>query len=58
MQRGLTSYGDAGFSLFRRQAFIKGAGDTDACLGFAQTVPLLHALAAAVRSRRGRLRAE
>ena len=26
MSRGLTSYGDAGFSLFLRKAFIKGAG--------------------------------
>ncbi len=29
-----------------------GVSITDACLGFAQTVPLLHALAAAVRARR------
>jgi dihydroxy-acid dehydratase len=27
--KGLTSYGDAGFSLFLRKAFIKGAGYTD-----------------------------
>ena len=26
MSRGLTSYGDAGFSLVLRKAFIKGAG--------------------------------
>ena len=26
LTRGLTSYGDAGFSLFLRKAFIKGAG--------------------------------
>jgi dihydroxy-acid dehydratase len=32
MQRGLTSYGDAGFSLFLRKAFIKGAGYTDSAL--------------------------
>ncbi len=29
---GLTSYGDAGFSLFLRKAFIKGAGYTDDAL--------------------------
>ena len=28
MSKGLTSYGDAGFSLFLRKAFIKGAGYT------------------------------
>ena len=32
MRRGLTSYGDAGFSLFLRKAFIKGAGYSDAAL--------------------------
>src|SRR4051812_38515498 len=32
MRRGLTNYGDAGFSLFLRKAFIKGAGYTDAAL--------------------------
>jgi dihydroxy-acid dehydratase len=32
MRRGLTQYGDAGFSLFLRKAFIKGAGYTDAAL--------------------------
>ena len=32
MQKGLTSYGDPGFSLFLRKAFIKGAGYTDAAL--------------------------
>ncbi|AJW94401.1 IlvD/Edd family dehydratase [Burkholderia gladioli] len=32
MKRGLTSYGDAGFSLFLRKAFIKGAGYTDQAL--------------------------
>ncbi|WDZ95063.1 dihydroxy-acid dehydratase [Herbaspirillum sp. WKF16] len=32
MQRGLTSYGDRGFSLFLRKAFIKGAGYTDEAL--------------------------
>ncbi len=31
-KKGLTSYGDAGFSLFLRKAFIKGAGYTDAAL--------------------------
>jgi len=33
-------------------ALKPGVSITDACLGFAQTVPLLHALAAAVRARR------
>jgi len=32
MKKGLTSYGDPGFSLFLRKAFIKGAGYTDAAL--------------------------
>ena len=32
MSKGLTSYGDTGFSLFLRKAFIKGAGYTDAAL--------------------------
>ncbi len=32
MRKGLTNYGDAGFSLFLRRAFIKGAGYTDAAL--------------------------
>jgi dihydroxy-acid dehydratase len=32
LRRGLTSYGDEGFSLFLRKAFIKGAGYTDAAL--------------------------
>jgi dihydroxy-acid dehydratase len=32
MHKGLTSYGDAGFSLFLRRAFIKGAGYTDRAL--------------------------
>ena len=32
MQKGLTSYGDQGFSLFLRKAFIKGAGFTDTAL--------------------------
>ncbi len=32
LRKGLTSYGDAGFSLFLRKAFIKGAGYTDAAL--------------------------
>ena len=32
MKKGLTSYGDAGFSLFLRKAFIKGAGFTDSAL--------------------------
>jgi len=32
MRRGLTSYGDAGFSLFLRKAFIKGAGLSDDAL--------------------------
>ncbi|GAA4344236.1 IlvD/Edd family dehydratase [Pigmentiphaga soli] len=31
-RRGLTNYGDAGFSLFLRKAFIKGAGFTDHAL--------------------------
>ena len=32
MRKGLTNYGDAGFSLFLRKAFIKGAGYTDDAL--------------------------
>jgi dihydroxy-acid dehydratase len=32
MRKGLTSYGDSGFSLFLRKAFIKGAGYTDQAL--------------------------
>jgi len=32
MRKGLTSYGDQGFSLFLRKAFIKGAGFTDTAL--------------------------
>jgi len=32
LSKGLTSYGDAGFSLFLRKAFIKGAGYTDDAL--------------------------
>ncbi len=32
MSKGLTSYGDSGFSLFLRKAFIKGAGYTDTAL--------------------------
>jgi len=32
MGKGLTSYGDAGFSLFLRRAFIKGAGYSDDAL--------------------------
>jgi dihydroxy-acid dehydratase len=32
MRKGLTSYGDAGFSLFLRKAFIKGAGYGDEAL--------------------------
>jgi len=32
MHKGLTSYGDAGFSLFLRSAFIKGAGYSDQAL--------------------------
>ena len=32
MRKGLTSYGDADFSLFLRKAFIKGAGFTDKAL--------------------------
>jgi dihydroxy-acid dehydratase len=31
-KKGLTSYGDSGFSLFLRKAFIKGAGYTDSAL--------------------------
>ncbi len=34
-------------------ALKRGVSITDACIGFAQTVPVLHALAAAVRTRRG-----
>ena len=32
LSRGLTNYGDTGFSLFLRKAFIKGAGLTDDAL--------------------------
>ncbi len=32
LSKGLTNYGDAGFSLFLRKAFIKGAGFTDDAL--------------------------
>ena len=32
LRRGLTHYGDAGFSMFLRKAFIKGAGYTDGAL--------------------------
>ena len=32
LSKGLTSYGDTGFSLFLRKAFIKGAGYTDDAL--------------------------
>ncbi|MDO8249786.1 MAG: IlvD/Edd family dehydratase [Rhodoferax sp.] len=32
MKKGLTSYGDQGFSLFLRKAFIKGAGFSDKAL--------------------------
>ena len=32
LSQGLTNYGDAGFSLFLRKAFIKGAGYSDAAL--------------------------
>jgi dihydroxy-acid dehydratase len=32
LRKGLTQYGDSGFSLFLRKAFIKGAGYTDAAL--------------------------
>jgi dihydroxy-acid dehydratase len=32
MRKGLTSYGDEGFSLFLRKAFIKGAGYSDSAL--------------------------
>src|SRR5438067_2755361 len=32
LEKGLTSYGDRGFSLFLRRAFIKGAGYTDDAL--------------------------
>lgn len=32
LRQGLTSYGDSGFSLFLRKAFIKGAGYTDSAL--------------------------
>jgi dihydroxy-acid dehydratase len=32
MRQGLTSYGDTGFSLFLRKAFIKGAGLSDTAL--------------------------
>src|SRR5690606_37179975 len=32
LRKGLTQYGDTGFSLFLRKAFIKGAGYTDDAL--------------------------
>jgi dihydroxy-acid dehydratase len=32
LHKGLTSYGDSGFSLFLRKAFVKGAGFTDNAL--------------------------
>jgi dihydroxy-acid dehydratase len=32
LKKGLTNYGDEGFSLFLRKAFIKGAGYTDDAL--------------------------
>jgi dihydroxy-acid dehydratase len=32
LHKGLTSYGDSGFSLFLRKAFIKGAGYSDSAL--------------------------
>ena len=32
LSKGLTNYGDAGFSLFLRKAFIKGAGYSDSAL--------------------------
>jgi len=32
LKKGLTNYGDSGFSLFLRKAFIKGAGYTDDAL--------------------------
>ncbi|MDI7066168.1 dihydroxy-acid dehydratase, partial [Klebsiella pneumoniae] len=32
LRKGLTNYGDEGFSLFLRKAFIKGAGYTDDAL--------------------------
>src|SRR5574343_1093971 len=32
LSQGLTNYGDRGFSLFMRKAFIKGAGYTDSAL--------------------------
>ena len=32
LRKGLTNYGDLGFSLFLRKAFIKGSGYTDAAL--------------------------
>ena len=38
MNKGLTNYGDIGFSYFLRKAFIKGAGYTDTALG-SQTQP-------------------
>src|SRR5215475_1992263 len=32
LRKGLTNYGDLGFSLFLRKAFIKGSGYTDSAL--------------------------
>ena len=39
------------------QALARGVSVTDACIGFDQTVPVLEALAAAVRTRRAAHRA-
>ena len=39
------------------QALARGVSVTDACIGFEQTVPVLEALAAAVRTRRAAHRA-
>ena len=39
LRKGLTSYGDKGFSLFLRKAFIKGAGYTNSCLLYTSPSP-------------------
>jgi dihydroxy-acid dehydratase len=39
MRKGLTAYGDAGFSLFLRKAFIKAAGFSDDALDRPTTIP-------------------
>ena len=42
MSKGLTHYGDTGFSLFLRKAFIKGAGYTEYVARTGHEAPGLH----------------